>query len=309
MRVLSFLCAWVVLVATATAAAQPVEDAERFRALVLEAIADYDAGLYAEALATFEQAYALRPSARVLRGIGMCRFEQRRYAEALTAIDQALASEVDPLEGDLRAEVVALRERAARYVGSVRLVVDPASAEVRIDGRIVTENVLTLDVGDHEVVVSAPGMRTEERTVSVMPSEESPLRVTLSSGVEHTVIEVPVSVPAPVPSDATAWAVPGVLLAVVGVGGVIGGAGWLVNRDAAVGVCADAVRRGTECLNAAPIVLQRDLAAVTVGISAAALTAGAVVLLAGALVTPSEAPEVACGAGPDGVFCGWSRTW
>jgi hypothetical protein len=286
-------------------AGEPSPDEERVRALIIEAVADYDAHDYDEALATFETALVIRPSARVHRGIGMCLFEQRRYAEAIAALDRALGGAVDPLDTELREQVSALRERASRYVGRLSVGVTPDGAELLVDGRAVEiGRELTLDAGEHTVVASAPGHHTELREVRIDAGRGTVLSLSLA-------VEVPVIVDVPGASGGDrgiAWTVAGIATGIVGLGGVIGGAAWLSNREAAVGICAAAVAAGTECQNASTIVFQRDLAGATLGISAALLAAGATLLVVGAMEGAAP-PAVACAGSVEGMGCSWRGTW
>ena len=54
--------------------------------LIGDAVAEYDAGHFQEARALFRQAHEKSPTARTLRGIGMCSFELRDYVEAARAL-------------------------------------------------------------------------------------------------------------------------------------------------------------------------------------------------------------------------------
>src|SRR5437868_2687260 len=88
-------------VALAAPAAAPVvkEPAEspQYRALLEEAVGEYDARRYEEARALFRRAHDLSPNARTLRGIGMASFELREYVEALRSLEGSLADKRRPL--------------------------------------------------------------------------------------------------------------------------------------------------------------------------------------------------------------------
>ena len=84
--------------ARAQGAAEPPE----YRALVSEALAEFDEGHFEEARALFLHAHSLNPSARTLRGLGLASFELRAYRASIEYLEQALASQLHPLEGALR---------------------------------------------------------------------------------------------------------------------------------------------------------------------------------------------------------------
>ena len=107
----------------------PVDPVEaEYRRYVEEGLREFNAANYEEALALFDKAYAVKPTARVLRGIGKVQFELKQYAKAVGTLDAALASTADPLADTLREEVTSLRERALRFTGVVKAKVVPATA-------------------------------------------------------------------------------------------------------------------------------------------------------------------------------------
>src|SRR5688500_110226 len=102
MRMRAIFTAFVVgLAATSPAIAQEAPPRSTYDRLADEALSEFDAGHYEEALSAFEQAYKEKPSARALRGVAKALFELRSYARCVEAIDRALASEVEPLPENL----------------------------------------------------------------------------------------------------------------------------------------------------------------------------------------------------------------
>ena len=65
--------------------------------LIGDAVAEYDAGHFQEARALFRQAHESPPTARTLRGIGMCSFELRDYVEATRSLGASLRDTRRPL--------------------------------------------------------------------------------------------------------------------------------------------------------------------------------------------------------------------
>ena len=71
-------------------AARAADDDTPVSVLIGDAVAEYDAGHFQEARALFRQAHDKSPTARTLRGIGMCSFEMRDYVEAARALGASL---------------------------------------------------------------------------------------------------------------------------------------------------------------------------------------------------------------------------
>lgn len=145
-------------------AADPDEAA--YWALIDEAIAHSTAARYQEALALFQRAHDLRPSARTLRGIGLMRFQLADYAGAIDALRRAMDDARRPLDEAARAEAQATLERALGFVARVELVVSPEAASVTDDGRalVVHEGLALLNPGRHQVTAEAEGY--QPRTLS-----------------------------------------------------------------------------------------------------------------------------------------------
>jgi hypothetical protein len=164
--------------ATATDSAEPAG----YREAIQEAVAEYDAGRYAEARALFTRAHALAPSARTLRGLGMAEFELRNYVVSARMLEEALVSPVRPLEGELRAHTEGLLARARGFVGRFTLQLSPPNTQLMVDGAPAVrerDGALALSVGDHTLQARADGYATVTHTLSVHGGEQTTLNVTL----------------------------------------------------------------------------------------------------------------------------------
>ena len=124
------LCALLLLCIQSQVRAQTASEA--YEGLVTRAVAEFEARNFAEARALFLQAHELRPTARTLRGIGVTEFELRNYVDSVARLEEALASKVRPLEGELRAQTEASLERARAFVGRIDVKVTPKDASVRV---------------------------------------------------------------------------------------------------------------------------------------------------------------------------------
>jgi hypothetical protein len=190
---LAYLCASPALAKPARprqrAAAQA--DPAAYRALIDQALEDYDAQNFAEARALFLRAHELLPNARTLRGLGMVEFELRNYIDSVARLEQALASNVRPLEGELRREAEQLLVRARSYIAHVELVTAPVSTEgvhVTLDGEPIAEGqrALTMTVGEHVLLVQAPGYQDERRNLSIKGAEQQRVVVQLTPSASVT---------------------------------------------------------------------------------------------------------------------------
>jgi tetratricopeptide (TPR) repeat protein len=168
--------------ATARSRAEPsAATSEAYQQAISSAVEEYDTKNYAEAREQFRRAHALFPNARTLRGLAMAEFELRHYVESIDYFEQALASDVKPLEGALRADTLATRERARNYVGSVRVQVEPATAELVVDGapRSIDAQPLQLVVGDHVLEFRALGRQPHRRTITIEGGQNQSIDVRL----------------------------------------------------------------------------------------------------------------------------------
>jgi hypothetical protein len=153
-----------------------------YREAIQEAIAEYDAARYAEARALFTRAHALAPSARTLRGLGMTEFELRNYVVSARMLEEALASQVRTLDGELRTHTEGLLTRARGFVGRFTVHLSPAQTQLAIDNApavLERDGTLALSVGDHTLQARAEGYATVTHTFSVNGGEQTTLNVTL----------------------------------------------------------------------------------------------------------------------------------
>lgn len=168
------------------AAESPASADPIVHAILVEAVAEYEAAHYAEAQALFRRASELAPSGRTLRGLGMASYELRQYATAILALEAAQAATERPLTEAQRAHVADLLARARGFVAPVRFRLEPAEAALRIDGVVTTLGVdgsVLLDPGRHLVVVDHAGFRPESLDVSLEPGVARELAITLTPQV------------------------------------------------------------------------------------------------------------------------------
>lgn len=182
----------------------PAESTE-VREILREAVMEYGAAHYEEALALFQRAHALQPGARTLRGVGMAAFELRRYAESVLWLSASLEESERALTDAQREQVEALLARARRFVGHYRLSVTPDDAVITVDGRTpraLPDGRALLELGEHTLRAECDGYVAQTRRLDVAGGEDAGLELHLER------VEAPAIVDEP--SDESTLAVPSV---------------------------------------------------------------------------------------------------
>lgn len=272
------------------ASAQPAE--QEYDELVEEALEEFWAGRYREAISIFHAALEHRESARVFRGIGKAYFELGEYVDALRALERSLASEVDPLTRDLREDVEELMERARRHVATLEIQVRPPDAEISVDGSLANEPTVRVGAGEHTITVRARGHETAERTVRVAGGQTESVRIWLSP-------------------DSGGSSLLGVSagVGVAALGGLTGSILWTRDRSDALDACQQALRSGIRCTNEERLISERRVALSTLAISGALTAAAIAGMVLWARQRRGEDTQAACILGPDGGQCFASVTF
>ena len=227
---------------SSTARAQPARSAsepagdepQAYKAVIKQALQEFDAGNFAEARALFLRAHELAPSARTLRALGLTEFQLRHYVEADKLLEQALQDSRHALTREQRTEVEHMLERARAYVGRYRIQLTPAGATLAVDGQAAALDPgapLLLDVGEHTLLVRAEGYADEERHLDVRGREDESLSIELHAkapeapGATEYAADGGGARPAPAAdtrsSNTAAWITVGVSGAVFVAGGVL----------------------------------------------------------------------------------------
>lgn len=194
---------------------------------------------WGEAAAYFRRARALAERPSVVCNLGFALYRLGAATEAVGTLEDCLAlAHADPAWERAHAQELATAreniEALREAVAHLELTLDPADAEVLIDGRARTETGavrrLALDPGEHEVMVRAPGFDARTEPVSVLSGQSLSRSITLTATradtlvvgghedapPEHGPIGPPASDPA---SDPLLWV--GVGVGVLAIGAVI----------------------------------------------------------------------------------------
>ena len=192
----------------APAAGDDTETRARAKALFEAGVASYDAGRYEEALASFQEAFRVRPHPLVRVNIANCYDKLGKPLEALFHFEQFTSADVGTPEQ--RKEVNAAVERLRKQIGQVVVRVTPDGAMVTIDGgeqrRTPLVDALSLTAGKHEFEVRLPGYQTVQRSVVVEGGKTAELTVVLSREGDSSV--APGVAVAPAPGDQPQVATP-----------------------------------------------------------------------------------------------------
>jgi len=297
-------------------------ESDAYRALVRDAVSEFEAGRWEEARALFRRAHVLAPNARTLRGLGMCAYELRDYAEAARMLANALTEARRALTTEQQAQTRALLDRAHGFVARYTIAAAAADDVVRIDGahaRREFDGSVLLAMGTHSVTLLRGTRVVGELTVQVHGGEQAALELdapTTPEAAAGDANRAPTSTDAaragdvggmdraPADTHRSSSALPPILLASAGVFAVASviGAAWWANRGDAVDTCDAA---GVGCLNRSGLASERTTAVVfTLG------SAGVAAVLAGVgialVVTTSAAPDsarVACAPSLGGFAC------
>jgi hypothetical protein len=160
---------------------QTANASSNYDRLIEQALAAFAAHDHTQARQMFEQAHALRPSARTLRGLGITAVELKQYTQAKAELEAALADGRQPLTDVQRAEVSALLDWMRSSLGLLLVVIaEPASAQLQIDNKpaqLGSDGIALLEPGPHEILAQAEGFEPQTRSVNVENGKE--LRVLL----------------------------------------------------------------------------------------------------------------------------------
>lgn len=213
---------------TATVPNEPTPPA--YRSTIDAAVAEFAAGHHAEARALFRRAHEMRPNARTLRGIGMCAFELREYAEAVRMLSASLTDTRRPLTEEQIVQVRDAIERANVFVGRFEIAV-PEGASVHVDdaataAELDADGTLLLSLGAHLVALRREGAVLGESRVDVRGGERERLVITQTVTPAPTPLPTPTPVPSPVTTQSRGEPdlVPGIALVASGAALLVGGA-------------------------------------------------------------------------------------
>jgi len=203
---------------------------ERSRVAFRKGVAQLRAQDWAAARSSFEAALALYPHPSILLNLGIARLRTDEPVLAEQDLVRFLSEDVGASADELASAREALAE-ARTKIGTLRVVVSPASARVAIDGKAV-ETVRRADPGAkrgqevvaearakpgfHAVAVDAEGFTSERREVQVVARGEAVVTIALV----RVDIDRPLPETGPRPRTIVGWSLAGLAGAALITGGI-----------------------------------------------------------------------------------------
>jgi hypothetical protein len=174
-----------------TAASAQVDAREQARSAFNRGVERYEAADYQAALVAFEEAFRLAPHPAVRVNMANCYERLGRPIEAIAHYERFLAEGQNVPERQRR-EVEQTLATLRLQVGTVRLLVRPEGASVRVDGELrAAAEPLSVLPGPHTIEVSLDGYTTSTREIAVAGGRTSELSIEL----ERTPIAEPIAEP------------------------------------------------------------------------------------------------------------------
>ncbi|MFT3710921.1 MAG: PEGA domain-containing protein [Archangium sp.] len=143
----------------------------------------YKQARYAEAIAKFEEAYAVRPHPVIYFNIGKCYEQLGETAKALRNYRDYLRLAPDAKDKETVTDAIANLERRLREKGMQQLMVfaDPANARISVDGKELGGSPASVELvaGNHTLLVTADGFEKVERSFVMQTTRATEMTITL----------------------------------------------------------------------------------------------------------------------------------
>lgn len=149
-------------------------------------------GRYADALALFDASFQLSPVPVVAWNLARCHEELEHPDEAVAAFERF--RDLSPDDDKKQIASTKIERLLQRYYATLSITVEPAGAEVLLDGKAVgvapLKNV-RVHVGTHDVVMRLPGYEPQKRVVQVAPGQAFAFTFTLGALPAMVVVDAP----------------------------------------------------------------------------------------------------------------------
>lgn len=143
----------------------------------------YKQARYAEAIARFEEAYAVRPHPVIFFNIGKCWEQLGETAKAMRAYRDYLRLAPDAKDRDTVSDAIANLERRLKEKGLQQLLVfaDPPTARIDVDGKDLGTSPASIELvaGNHKLTVKLEGYETVERSFVMSISRATEMTINL----------------------------------------------------------------------------------------------------------------------------------
>lgn len=143
----------------------------------------YKEARYADAIAKFEEAYAIKPSPVLFYNIGRCHEQLGDVPKALRAYRDYLRMQPDAKDKDTVNDAIANLERRLKEKGLQQLMVfaDPPTAIIEVDGKVLGNSPASVELtaGNHKLLVRAEGYEPTERAFVMQTSRATEMTINL----------------------------------------------------------------------------------------------------------------------------------
>lgn len=151
------------------------------------------------AISEFKRAFELSPHPSVLYNLGQAYAASGRAVEAVQTLREYLAQADPQLDAERRAQAAATVEYQSQRIGSLVLDVQPAGAELMLDGeplgKAPLNGPLPLSAGSHGLTVTHAGHTPRSVRVEIVGRASTAIQVTLEPNAALTRLTVTCSVP------------------------------------------------------------------------------------------------------------------
>jgi hypothetical protein len=141
-----------------------------------------DAHDFGGALTKYQQAYDASHDPRLLFNMAICERDLHAYARMQALLLRYVREAGDALAPVQRADIDAALSEIHTLVGTVKLAVSEAGADVAVDGEYIGATPLavpfTVDAGTHTLRVSKPGFNALEQSIDVPGGNEATVAIT-----------------------------------------------------------------------------------------------------------------------------------
>ncbi|MBI3199966.1 MAG: PEGA domain-containing protein [Myxococcales bacterium] len=169
--------------AVARAQGPAAADVDRAAELFKKAKALHTSGKLSDALGLYTQAWALHQSPDIAANLAACELALNKHRDAAEHFEFALRRMLAGTTPEQKARLTQGFEKAKKEVATLKLEVEPAGAEVKLDDKVVGKSPLDADVfaepGTHELVVTAAGFAAHSQKVTAQKGGVHALRVSL----------------------------------------------------------------------------------------------------------------------------------
>ncbi len=161
----------------------PADPAAKAKQIFSRAQTLYSQARYQEAIASFEEAYLLKPHPVIFFNIGKCWEQLGETAKALRAYRDYLRLLPDAADKDTVSDAIANLERRLKERGVQQLMVfaDPPDAKIEVDGKALGSSPASVELsaGNHKLAVTRDGYDPVERSFVMQTQRATEMTITL----------------------------------------------------------------------------------------------------------------------------------